>query len=122
MRSGPAPVTSSYGTPNFLALDVKSPKSSRIYLLQYGRAGRDFRITIGRHGIDITPEQARMEAQRLRGLVAAGETPVVGRVKQTVEMTIAELGRRYLEEYAIPHKKPSGVAQDRRNLDNHVVP
>jgi integrase len=25
-------------------------------------------------------------------------------------------------EHAMPHKKPSGVAQDRRNLDNHIVP
>ena len=35
---------------------------------------------------------------------------------------MAELGQRYLDEYAIPHKKPSGIAQDRRNLQNHVVP
>lgn len=35
---------------------------------------------------------------------------------------MAELGQRYLDEYAIPHKKPSGLAQDRRNLQNHVVP
>jgi hypothetical protein len=35
---------------------------------------------------------------------------------------VAELGQRYLDEYAVPHKKPSGIAQDRRNLQNHVVP
>jgi hypothetical protein len=36
--------------------------------------------------------------------------------------TVAELGARYLEEYAHPHKKPSACSQDRRNLQNHVIP
>jgi integrase len=98
-----------------------TPKGSRVYILQYGQGGRDHRVTIGRHGIDVTPEQARLEATRLRGVVAAGETPAT-RAKQAGAVTIAELGHRYLDEYAIPHKKPSGIAQDRRNLDNHVVP
>ena len=51
-----------------------TPKGGLIYVLQYGQAGRDHRITIGRHGIDVTAEQARLEAQRLRGLIAAGDT------------------------------------------------
>jgi len=99
-----------------------TPKGSRIYLLQYGRSGRDHRVTIGRHGTDVTSEQARLEAQRLRGLVAAGETPSAGRAKRSGDIDVAGLGHRYLDEYAIPHKKPSGIAQDRRNLENHVVP
>ncbi|MDE2580565.1 MAG: site-specific integrase [Rhodospirillales bacterium] len=99
-----------------------TPKGGRIYVLQYGQAGRDRRITIGRHGIDLTAEQARVEALRLRGLIATGETPT-GKVTQRTEViTVAELGQRYLDEYAIRHKKPSGIAQDRRNLQNHVVP
>ncbi len=99
-----------------------TPKDGRIYVLQYGQAGRDRRITIGRHGIDLTAEQARVEALRLRGLIASGETPT-GKTTQRAEViTVAELGERYLDEYAIPHKKPSGIAQDRRNLQNHVVP
>jgi hypothetical protein len=32
--------------------------------------------------------------------------------------TIAALGERYLEEYAGLHKKPSALAQDKRNLQN----
>ena len=99
-----------------------TPKGTRIYILQYGRSGRDHRVTIGRHGIDVTPEQARLEAQRLRGLVAGGETPSAAREKRSKNTSVAELARRYLDEYAIPHKKPSGIAQDRRNLQNHVMP
>jgi hypothetical protein len=43
----------------------------RIYLLQYSQGGRDHRVTIGRHGVEFTAEQARNEARRLRGLPAA---------------------------------------------------
>lgn len=99
-----------------------TPRGTRIYLLQYGQSRRVHRITIGRHGIDVTPEQARIEAQRLRGLVAAGEMPKRAGAKRSEDVTVAELGQRYLDEYATAHKKPSGIAQDRRNLDNHIVP
>lgn len=99
-----------------------TPKGGRIYILQYGRLGRDHRVTLGRHGIDITAEQARLEARRLRGLVASGESPAASRARDRATLTVAQLGERYMEEYAVPHKKPSGAAQDRRNLDNHVIP
>ena len=52
-----------------------TPKGARIYILQYGRRGRDYRIAVGRHGRDVTAEQARLEAYRLRGMIAAGENP-----------------------------------------------
>ncbi len=99
-----------------------TPKGARIYLLQYGRNGRDHRVTIGRHGVELTAEQARNEARRLRGLIASGENPAAERLRDRSMPTVAELGQRYLEEYARPHKKPSGLAQDRRNLDNHIIP
>lgn len=99
-----------------------TPKGSRVYLLQYSQAGRDHRITIGRHGVEITSEQARLEAQRLRGLVAAGEKPSANRASPSKDLNVTDLGQRYLDEYAIPHKKASGIAQDRRNLANHIVP
>lgn len=41
-----------------------TPKGGRIYLLQYSRSGRDHRVTIGRHGVEFTAEQARNEARR----------------------------------------------------------
>ena len=98
-----------------------TPKGARIYILQYGRLGRDHRVTIGRHGSDVTAEQARLEALRLRGIVAAGENPAAG-TRERSASTIADLGERYMIEYAKEHKKPSAVAQDRRNLDNHILP
>jgi Arm domain-containing DNA-binding protein len=99
-----------------------TPKAGRIYLLQYGRNGRDYRVTIGRHGVDYTAEQARIEALRLRGVVATGQNPAIARIRNRSASTVAELGESYMTEYAAAHKKPSAIAQDRRNLDNHIVP
>ena len=95
-----------------------TPKGARIYILQHAWLGRDHRVTIGRHGSDVTAEQARLEALRLRGIVAAGENPATVSTRGQSASTIADLGERYMIEYAKEHKKPSAVAQDRRNLDN----
>jgi integrase len=35
---------------------------------------------------------------------------------------VAELCDRYLDEHARPHKKPSSVEEDRRNIEKHVKP
>lgn len=100
-----------------------TPKGRRTYILQYSKDGRDRRVTIGRHGIDLTAEQARKEALRLRGEVASGKDPAQERAREQIAgATVADLAERYMTEYATPHKKPSGIAQDRRNIDNHVVP
>ena len=60
------------------------------------------------------PASARL-GRRWRDTISGSE-------KRSENTSVAELGRRYLDEYAIPHKKPSGIAQDRRNLQNHVMP
>jgi integrase len=99
-----------------------TPKGRRIYVLQFKRDGRDHRLTLGRHGVELTPELARLEGVRLRGQLAAGHAPDRDGRRERADLSVADLGARYLEEYATQHKKPSGVAQDRRNLDNHVVP
>ena len=99
-----------------------TPKGARSYVLQYSINKRERRITIGRHGFEFTAEQARNEARRLRGLIATNQDPSQKEDKDQSPETIAVLGKRYLEEYARPHKKPSGYAQDKRNLDNHIIP
>ena len=97
-------------------------KGARIYVLQYSQRDRDHRVTIGRHGVEFTAEQARNEARRLRGVIASGENPALLRSREPPISTVTELGARYLEEYARPHKKPSAFAQDTRNLKNHIIP
>jgi len=99
-----------------------TPKGSRVYVLQYRHRGRAKRYTIGRHGIDVTAEEARREATRLRGLVADGQNPVADRARDRSSPTIKEFAERYMIEHATLHKKPTSASTDRRNLDNHVIP
>src|SRR5690348_8778018 len=55
-----------------------TPARKKVYLLQYRMGGRGSptrRVTIGEHGADVTPDQARDEAIRLRGLIKQGVDP-----------------------------------------------
>jgi integrase len=98
-----------------------TPKGARIYLLKYRIGGAQRWLVLGRHG-EITAEDARTKAVRLRGAIANGEDPARIRDDQAAAPTIDELADRYLEEYAGPHKRPRSVEEDRRNLRLHVRP
>lgn len=98
-----------------------TPEGSRIYLLQYEHAGRKRRYRIGRHG-ELTAEEARDRARRLRVQVADGIDPFAERARDRAIPNVADLGERYMAEHAAVHKRPSSAAEDRRNLDNHIVP
>jgi integrase len=98
-----------------------TPEGSRIYLLQYEVAGRKRRYRIGKHG-EMTAEEARERARRLKVQVSDGLDPFAEREKDRVIPDVAALGERYMAEHALVHKRASSAAEDRRNLDNHIVP
>ena len=52
-----------------------TPAGNRIYVLQYRINGRLRRYTIGKHGSPWSPDEARTEAEQLRGLIAKGTDP-----------------------------------------------
>ncbi|MCH2075273.1 MAG: Arm DNA-binding domain-containing protein [Rhodobacteraceae bacterium] len=51
------------------------PSGARTYQVQYRKAGRTRRSSIGRHGV-VTTEQARSRARELLGLVAMRRNPM----------------------------------------------
>jgi integrase len=98
-----------------------TPRGTRVYVLKY-RVGRAQRwVVIGRHG-DITADEARQRAIKLRGAIAGGADPARMRDEHAAEPTVDELADRYLEEYAESHKKPRSIEEDRRNLAKHIRP
>jgi integrase len=99
-----------------------TPRGSRIYLLKYEHAGRQRRYRLGLHGADFTPDQARERARRLRTQVADGGDPFAERERERGVPTMAEYAEIYMTEHAAVRKKASSAAEDRRNLDNHVIP
>jgi hypothetical protein len=48
----------------------------------------------------VTAEQARQEAMRLRGIIAAGEDPVPDADEKEAAPTVADLGDLYMTEHA----------------------
>lgn len=98
-----------------------TPRGKRIYILQYWQHGRSRRFTIGRHG-DLTADEARREAQALRGLIARGNDPSDARASGRADPTFTDFAARYMKEHAAAKKKASSAAADERNLRNHVLP
>lgn len=92
------------------------------YLVKYRSGTRQRWYVIGRHGAPWTPDIARVEARRLLGLVASGLDPSAEKATVDATPTLAEFAARYLDEYAVPHKKAASVAQDRANLRRAIVP
>lgn len=99
-----------------------TPAGRRSYYLFYRTtAGRKRNPKIGDHGA-LTTEQARAIALQWLAEAKKGGDPGGNRQAHRKAPTVADLATRYLEEYAVQHKKPSSIASDRSNIDNHVLP
>ncbi len=102
-----------------------TPTGRKVFVLQHHRSGRKTparRYTIGAYG-QLTLDQARKEAIRLNGKIASGVDPAETRKAQArAAVSLRQFSERYMSEYAVPHKKTSSVQEDRRNLDNHILP
>lgn len=99
-----------------------SKGGSKSYVLKYRQGAMQRWMTIGRHGAPWTPEKARSEAKKLLGRIEDGKDPAAERAADREAETLAAFAERYLDTYARPHKKASSVAEDERNLNNHILP
>jgi integrase len=103
-----------------------TPTGRKVYVLQYrtgGRGSKVKRFTIGNHG-DFTPDQARDEAEKLRGTIRHGEDPAAAKRKAEAErraaITVEKLCAQYLENP--PPKKASTLVSDRGRIARHIIP
>jgi hypothetical protein len=101
-----------------------TPKGKKVYMLYYRlKDGTERRPSIGIHGV-ITCDNARDIALSWLAEVAKGNDPSVemkaAKSKNSVSFTA--LTTRYLEEYAIIHKKPSSIRADKIFLENYLIP
>lgn len=85
--------------------------------------GRQVLYTIGRHGKGAYgAESARREAIRILGLIRDGRDPADERRQAKGAITFAAFTERYVTEYATPHKKLRTVVEDKRLLDQRILP
>lgn len=100
-----------------------TPKGVRVYVLQYSRRDRTKRVTIGRHGDGgLTADQARREAEILRGVIRDGGDPADDRARERAIPTMRALAERYMAEHALPKKKARSADSDKRLIDCHILP
>jgi integrase len=99
----------------------RHPTGVMSFLIQYRIGTSTRRLTLGRVGI-LTPEQARKMAKKEFVSILDGNDPSRERREARMAPTMAELAVRYIEEYAKPRKKPSGIEQDERNIRVHILP
>ena len=93
-----------------------------VYILKTQVMGRQRWLTIGKHGSPWTPNTARDRAKVLLGMIADNKDPATLRDNLKGRPTVADLCDRFIDDYAIEHKKASSVKVDRMNICNHILP
>src|ERR1700687_4973907 len=96
---------------------------AKSFVYNYRVRGRKRRYTIGKLGPQWTVAAARDEViTELCPAIRKGRDLQHEKEIERGEPTMKELADDYIEQWAIPHKKPSSVKQDRRMLNTRVLP
>ena len=103
---------------------VRRQRRDAFYIVKYRDKDKHQRVvTIGRHGPgEWMPDRARKEAIRIKGLVRDGQDPAAARDRSRAAPLFADFAQRYIDEYAVPHKKPRTLAEDKRLLRQRILP
>jgi integrase len=102
------------------------------FILSYRTlTGRKRLLTIGRLNSPWLPDEARTEARRLLGVVAAGGDPMLDReARRGASLTVAELCDRWIEDSEAGRlltrrrrpKRAATIATDRSRVSAHIKP
>lgn len=99
-----------------------TPNGRKVFMLSYRTVGGNRRKpAIGQFG-ELTVEQARTQAQEWQARVRAGGDPSLEKTRARTNPTIKEFCAQFIEQYSIPHNKPSTVDRNRQNIKNHIIP
>jgi integrase len=101
----------------------------KVYIFQYRMGGRNTatkRYTIGEHGA-LTPDEARKEAERLKGLVRSGKDPAhekraiqeAHRRGTAAKNSVEAVGREFIQRHLSQRKSGAETA---RILEREVFP
>jgi len=94
----------------------------KVYVVKYRllTAAQTKRYTLGLHGV-LKTDPARQLAREWLSRVRHGEDPTRERHPRDAP-TMAQLAQRYLDEHAIPKKRPKSTQMDTVNLQRHILP
>ena len=101
---------------------IRVRKSGRkYYVVQTRVAGKLRWFTVGPHG-PLSPDQARGRALEILADAKKGIDLRDSEARNATEPAMADLGRRFLDEYVPTHCKPSTQAEYRRSVKLFVDP
>jgi hypothetical protein len=131
-KLGPGEVVWDAGSGAVTGFGARRQRSEAVsFIVVYRtREGRQRWHTIGRYGSPWTPDEARVEAKRLLGIVAAGGDPAGQRQADRRALTVASLCDLYVEAMRAGRiltrrgepKRPSTAANDHGRIERHVKP
>ena len=100
------------------------PSGIKSYIVQYRnrKTGASRRKTIGQHGPLLTFHKARERARIILADALNGNDPVEDDRAVRATPTMKEFAADYLEQHAIPKKRPRSVENDRSMLDRIILP
>ncbi|MBT3305938.1 MAG: site-specific integrase [Alphaproteobacteria bacterium] len=94
------------------------PTGKKSFVLSYRAAGRKRLMVLGRYGADLTLDQARDKARKLRVKVREGEDPAEAKRREAQGQTFGDLIGAYIERHAKVHKRTWPA--DERRLRLHI--
>ncbi len=97
------------------------PTGRKVYIVKYRHEGRAVKATIGPHGL-ITPAAARARAAEIVTLARTGRDLEGKTPRKAVGATMADLARRFMDEYAPDHLKPNTAALNRKIIEKRILP
>lgn len=118
-RSGQNYIVFDQDLPGF---GIRVMPSGRCYfLVQYRFKGRTRRIMLGLYG-PVTPDEARKQAKITLGQAEGDTDPADHRDQARRAGTVAELGKRFLDQYVPARCKPSTAAEYKRSVELFIKP
>ncbi|MCY4059850.1 MAG: tyrosine-type recombinase/integrase [Gammaproteobacteria bacterium] len=97
------------------------PTGRKVYIVKFRDRGRAVKVTIGPHGA-VTPAAARARAAEILTAARTGKDPSGQPLWNARTDTVAQLARRFLEDYVPDHCKPNTRRQYRKMVEGHIVP
>lgn len=94
----------------------------RSYVLKCRIERKQIFVTLGKHGAQLTVEQARKKALVALATLLRGDTPSRTENHEPDELSVALFCTRYLSDHAEQHKKPRSISSDRSLIHNHIIP
>ncbi len=97
------------------------PTGRKVYIVKYRHEGRSVKVTIGPHG-PVTPAASRARAAEIVTLAKTGRDLAGKTPHARGSATMADLARRFMDEYAPAHLKPSTARLYRKIIENRILP